>query len=82
MIGAFYQPKVVLIDTGTLKSLPDRELRAGLAEVIKYGAIRDLAFFEWLEVHLERLIAREPAALAAGSVYKRVQTRRNERAHY
>ncbi|WP_374681580.1 3-dehydroquinate synthase [Accumulibacter sp.] len=64
MIGAFYQPKLVLTDTDTLTTLPDRELSAGLAEVIKYGLIRDLPFFEWLEKHLERLLLREPAALA------------------
>ncbi|HMW17150.1 MAG TPA: 3-dehydroquinate synthase [Accumulibacter sp.] len=63
MIGAFYQPRMVLIDPGTLNTLPDRELRAGLAEVIKYGLIRDPAFLEWLESHLEDLLARQPAAL-------------------
>ncbi|HRH80775.1 MAG TPA: 3-dehydroquinate synthase [Thiobacillaceae bacterium] len=63
MIGAFYQPKVVLADTDTLGTLPDRELSAGLAEVIKYGLIRDLPFFEWLEAHMDRLVAREPEAL-------------------
>ena len=64
MIGAFHQPRLVLADTDTLDTLPDRELRAGLAEVIKYGLIRDLPFLEWLEVHLERLVARQPAELA------------------
>ena len=64
MIGAFYQPQAVLIDTATLKTLPDRELAAGLAEVIKYGLIRDPVFFEWLEVHMEGLLAREDALLA------------------
>ena len=64
MIGAFYQPKVVLADTATLNTLPDRELSAGLAEVIKYGLIGDLPFFEWLEAHMDRLLAREPDALA------------------
>jgi len=64
MIGAFYQPKVVLADTTTLDTLPDRELSAGLAEVIKYGLIGDLPFFEWLEAHMDRLLAREPDALA------------------
>ncbi|MCX9157527.1 3-dehydroquinate synthase [Niveibacterium sp. 24ML] len=64
MIGAFYQPKLVLADTGVLTTLPDRELKAGLAEVIKYGLIRDLAFFEWLEGNLERVLDREPEALA------------------
>ncbi|MFA7241699.1 MAG: 3-dehydroquinate synthase [Sulfuricellaceae bacterium] len=64
MIGAFYQPKLVLADTTTLNTLPDRELSSGLAEVIKYGLIRDLAFFEWLEQNMPKLLAREPAALA------------------
>ena len=64
MIGAFYQPKLVLADTDTLNTLPDRELRAGLAEVIKYGLIRDLPFLEWIEANLERVLLREPAALA------------------
>lgn len=64
MIGAFHQPQLVLADTDTLATLPDRELRAGLAEVIKYGLIRDLPFLEWLESNLEALLAREPAALA------------------
>lgn len=63
MIGAFYQPKLVLADIGTLDTLPDRELQAGLAEVIKYGLIRDLPFFEWLESNIERLRARDDAAL-------------------
>jgi 3-dehydroquinate synthase len=64
MIGAFYQPRVVLADTDTLGTLPERELAAGLAEVIKYGFIRDLAFLEWLESNLDRLLAREPEALS------------------
>ncbi len=64
MIGAFYQPRLVLADTATLDTLPPRELRAGLAEVIKYGLIRDAEFFAWLESSLERLLAREPEALA------------------
>ena len=64
MIGAFYQPQVVLADTETLNTLPDRELSAGLAEIIKYGLIRDLPFFEWLETHMSRLVARDPEALA------------------
>lgn len=64
MIGAFYQPRLVLADTGALNTLPDRELKAGLAEVIKYGLIRDLPFLDWLEANLERLLARDPAALA------------------
>ncbi len=63
MIGAFYQPRVVLADTATLDTLPDEELRAGLAEVIKYGLIRDLPFLEWLEANIEKLMARDTAAL-------------------
>lgn len=63
MIGAFYQPKAVIADTDTLKSLPDRELSAGLAEIIKYGLIGDAAFFEWLEANMESLLARDTAAL-------------------
>jgi len=63
MIGAFYQPKLVLADISTLDTLPDRELKAGLAEVIKYGLIRDPEFFDWLEVNLEKLLARDQAAL-------------------
>ena len=64
LIGAFHQPIVVLADTRTLKSLPPRELRAGLAEVIKYGLICDAAFFAWLESHMDELLAGDPAALA------------------
>ncbi|KAJ7539027.1 hypothetical protein O6H91_11G073800 [Diphasiastrum complanatum] len=64
LIGAFYQPQCVLIDTDTLLSLPNRELASGIAEVIKYGLIRDAAFFQWLESHIESLLARDPNALA------------------
>ncbi len=64
MIGAFYQPRLVLADIETLNTLPERELSAGLAEVIKYGLIRDLPFLEWLEANMDRLIARDRAALA------------------
>lgn len=64
MIGAFYQPRVVLADTATLDTLPDRELSAGLAEVIKYGLIRDLPFFEWLEQNVDKLLARDHEALS------------------
>ena len=64
MVGAFYQPRVVLADMDTLATLPDRELRAGLAEVIKHGAIRDANLFSWLETNVDRLLAREPDALA------------------
>lgn len=64
MIGAFYQPLAVIADTDTLATLPERELAAGVAEVIKYGLIRDAAFFGWLEDNVERLMARQPEALA------------------
>ena len=64
MIGAFHQPLAVVADTATLTTLPAREFHAGLAEVIKYGVMRDRPFFEWLETHLDALLAREPAALA------------------
>ncbi len=63
MIGAFYQPACVLIDTDTLGTLPDKELSAGLAEVIKYGIIRDPEFFVWLEANMDKLLARDTAAL-------------------
>jgi 3-dehydroquinate synthase len=63
MIGAFYQPKLVLADIATLDTLTPREFSAGLAEVIKYGLIRDLPFFEWLEANMEKLMARDPEAL-------------------
>jgi|CXWL01.1.fsa_nt_gi 3-dehydroquinate synthase len=63
MIGAFYQPRMVLTDSATLNTLPDRELRAGLAEMIKYGLIRDPAFFDWLEQNMQRLLARDPIIL-------------------
>ena len=64
MIGAFYQPQAVLADTATLATLPDRELSAGMAEVIKHGAIIDAAFFAWLETNISKLMARDDAALA------------------
>jgi 3-dehydroquinate synthase len=63
MIGAFYQPLAVIADLDTLRTLPDRELRAGLAEVIKYGPIADADFFRWTEQQLDALLARDPAAL-------------------
>ena len=63
MVGAFHQPIAVIADTTTLDTLPDREFHAGLAEVIKYGLIRDRGFFEWLEAKLDALLARQPAAL-------------------
>lgn len=63
MIGAFHQPRAVLADTDVLATLPPRELRAGLAEVIKYGLIRDAEFFSWIEGNLDRLLALETMAL-------------------
>jgi 3-dehydroquinate synthase len=64
LIGAFHQPVLVVSDTRTLDTLPARELRAGLAEVIKYGLICDPALFAWLEVHLEQVLERKPEQLA------------------
>lgn len=64
MIGAFYQPKVVLTDLDTLKTLPRREIQAGLAEVVKYGVIAEATFFNWLEENLNKILALEPMALA------------------
>lgn len=63
MIGAFYQPKAVIIDTDTLKSLPERELSAGMAEVIKYGLICDRPFFDWLESNIQELMALSGEAI-------------------
>jgi len=64
MIGAFHQPRCVIIDTDTLSTLPDKELSAGLAEVIKYGLIGDPEFFSWLESNIDKLLDRDPQALA------------------
>ena len=64
MIGAFHQPRLVLADTTTLQTLDDRQLAAGIAEVIKYGLINDAAFFEWLEANMPALLARDDKALA------------------
>lgn len=64
MIGAFYQPLLVVCDLSTLDTLPQRELSAGLAEVIKYGPIADMAFLEWLETSMDALLARDKDALA------------------
>jgi 3-dehydroquinate synthase len=63
LIGAFHQPAAVFADTDALSTLPDRELRAGLAEVLKYGLIMDAEFFDWLEAHAAKLLARDTAAL-------------------
>jgi 3-dehydroquinate synthase len=64
MIGAFYQPIRVICDLDTLKTLPQRELSAGLAEVIKYGPIADMDFFNWIESNIEGLMSRDPYRLA------------------
>jgi 3-dehydroquinate synthase len=64
MIGAFYQPQRVICDLATLTTLPERELSAGLAEVIKYGPIADMAFFDWIEANIDALMARDAKALA------------------
>jgi len=64
MIGAFYQPRCVIADTSTLNTLDDRQLSAGIAEVIKYGLIRDPEFFTWLENNIEKLLSRDSNALA------------------
>lgn len=64
MIGAFYQPQCVIADLGTLNTLDDRELSAGIAEIIKYGLIRDAGFFVWMEQNMDRLLTRDPGGLA------------------
>ncbi len=64
MIGAFYQPQLVVCDLDALKTLPPRELSAGLAEIIKYGPIADMPFLDWIEANIDALMASEPAALA------------------
>ena len=64
MIGAFHQPAAVIADTDTLSTLPERELRAGFAEIVKYGLIEDAAFFAWLEENGARVLARESASIA------------------
>jgi len=74
MIGAFYQPQLVLIDIDTLHTLPQRELSAGIAEVIKYGLIRDVKFFEWLEVNMAKLMALDEATVAE-AVYRSCQNK-------
>jgi 3-dehydroquinate synthase len=63
MIGAFYQPRCVVADINTLHTLDDRQLSAGIAEVVKYGLIRDAGFFVWLEQNMDKLLARDPEAL-------------------
>lgn len=63
MIGAFYQPEAVIIDTDSLSTLPDRELKSGIAEVYKYGLIRDAPFFEWIEKNVDGILKRDPKIL-------------------
>lgn len=74
MIGAFYQPQLVLADIDTLNTLPARELSAGLAEVIKYGLIRDADFFTWLESNMAQLVALNPEALSY-AIYRSCQNK-------
>ncbi len=74
MIGAFYQPKLVLADINTLKTLPERELSAGIAEVIKYGLIRDADFFDWLETNMSALLALD-SAVTSYAVYRSCQNK-------
>ncbi len=74
MIGAFYQPQVVLADIGTLKTLPTREFSAGMAEVIKYGLIRDADFFDWLETNIYELMAQDEAAITY-AIYRSCQNK-------
>lgn len=74
MIGAFYQPRLVLADIDTLQTLPQRELSAGLAEVIKYGLIRDADFFLWLEQNMAKLVELDPAAMSY-AIYRSCQNK-------
>eukprot|EP00879_Flechtneria_rotunda_P016507 GHRR01017275.1.p1 GENE.GHRR01017275.1~~GHRR01017275.1.p1 ORF type:complete len:305 (+),score=54.17 GHRR01017275.1:97-1011(+) len=64
MIGSFYQPRCVLIDTTTLDTLPPRELASGVSEIVKYGLIRDAQLFDWLEANMDKLLERDPEAVA------------------
>jgi 3-dehydroquinate synthase len=74
MIGAFYQPKLVLADTDTLQTLPKRELSAGMAEVIKYGLIRDADFFDWLETNINALMKLDDA-VTSYAIYRSCQNK-------
>ncbi len=74
MIGAFYQPQLVLADTETLKTLPLRELSAGVAEVIKYGLIRDAEFFDWLEANMTKLMALD-TSVTSEAIYRSCQNK-------
>ncbi len=89
LVGAFHQPRAVIADTATLETLPDREYRAGLAEVVKYGALGDAAFFAWLEKHAKALGAREDDVVSEAiarccaqkaAIVARDETERGERA--
>jgi len=89
LVGAFHQPRAVIADTYTLETLPDRELRAGFAEVIKYAALGDAAFFAWLEANADALLASDPDVLAEciahcctqkAGIVARDETERGERA--
>jgi len=83
LVGAFHQPRLVWMDAATLRTLPDRELAAGMAELIKHAAIRDEAFFEWLEAELPRVVGLEPelliSALERSCAIKAEVVRRDER---
>jgi 3-dehydroquinate synthase len=85
LVGAFHPPRAVFADTTVLRTLPDRELRAGLAETVKYGAIRDAGFLDWLEANAEALLARDDAALAEAIArscgYKAAIVERDPREH-
>jgi 3-dehydroquinate synthase len=74
MIGAFYQPQLVLADIDTLKTLPQRELSAGMAEVIKYGLIRDADFFDWLELNMTKLMNLDSEAISQ-AIYRSCQNK-------
>ena len=74
MIGAFYQPKLVLADIDTLQTLPQRELSAGVAEVIKYGLIRDADFFDWLEINMSKLMSLDEA-VTSYAIYRSCQNK-------
>jgi len=76
MIGAFYQPQLVLADIDTLQTLPSREFSAGMAEVIKYGLIRDPDFFDWLEMHIEQLMALDESSISE-AIYRSCQNKAN-----
>ena len=89
LVGAFHQPRAVIADTDTLATLPERELRSGFAEVVKYGALGDAAFFDWLESRADDLLARDPQALASAiarccaqkaAIVARDETEQGERA--